>query len=81
MKRVPEEKFDDNLLGFDLPRQSPKPSFVLISRGACDQLVSKFFGESLFEPECRLVVELYLASRQTVRDSEFFLGQSLHTDK
>ena len=81
MERVSEEEFDHDLLRFKLSRQPAQTGFVLIGRGAQDELFPKLLCKSFLEPKRRLIVKPRLVSQQAAGHAQFFVRQSLHTDQ
>ena len=76
-----EEKFDDELPGLDLRRQSAQSHFVSVRRHAEGQLIAKFLGQFLFQTKRSLIVELVLTLSQAERSTQIFLRQPLHPDQ
>ena len=81
VKRMTEEKFDDELPRLDLRRQSAQSHFVSVRRHAEGQLIAKFLGQFLFETKRSLIVELPVTLSQAERSPQIFLRQPLHPNQ
>ena len=81
VQRVSEEEFDDEFLCLDLRRQPPQTRLVLIGRSTQDQLFSKFFCQSFFEPRRGLIIESPLIGCKTLGNPQLFVWQLLHANE
>ena len=81
MEGMPEKEPDHHLPCPDLPRQLPQAGLVLIRRRAEGQLLAELLGQSLLEPQRRLIVELKPVGRQRTGRPWLLVRQPLHADE
>ena len=81
VKRVAEEKFDDNLARLELSREATKAGFVVIGGRAEGELRAKFLRETPLQANDGLLADLVFLRQEAVGEAQLVLGEPLHANK
>lgn len=78
VERVTQKELDHEFLSSNLSREPAQSGFIVIGRDTNRQLISKLLGESIFQPDSRLIVELAVMSSEAERVKKLILRELRH---
>jgi hypothetical protein len=78
VERVTQKELDHEFLRSNLSCKPLQSRFIVIGRDTNRQLSSKLLGESIFQPDRRLIVELAVMSSEAERVKKLILGEFRH---